>query len=104
VTTLGDPQEGGGPAASPAQAQTWIRAWQSIDGGITIGVDQTVNPWRLTKGGADPQDHIQRLLLQELDERPGLKAAVRVIMGTEARQQADRALRAMGRKGLSDDD
>jgi hypothetical protein len=85
--------------APPAQALDWLSSWESIGGGVTIGVTGKVQPWRMVEAGTLPAarrlcDAKQTELLREMEETPGLIAAVRIIQTDRARKQLGTALRA----------
>jgi hypothetical protein len=86
--------------ASPRGAKAWLVAWSSIGGGVTINLAGRVCPWRVRAPGATPQeraaaDFLQTDLLRRLDRSPGLEAAVRIIISTEARKVASRSVATM---------
>jgi hypothetical protein len=89
--------------ATPAQAERWLEEWAIIGGGVTITVERLVNPWRfispnLTPEGRALADRIEADMLRELDETPGLAAAIRAVTASNALLKLGRALNEMGKR------
>lgn len=86
------------------EAQEWLTAWQSIGGGVTIGVSGRLHPWRISEQ-EDRLDWGRRCGLAEVAEKllttlvvkPELLGPLRVMLSTSARVQVARALKEMGK-------
>lgn len=100
------PHRAGTPGeATPAQAERWLERWHLIGGGIAIARDRRVNPWRIIPAGLTPETRalmteMQTVLLRELDDTPGLAAAIRVVVSTAAMIMLRRGLIGMGKEPL----
>lgn len=75
-------------AAPPAQGEAWLRQWAIVGGTISIGVDNSLTPIRIVRLDLDEEtaaiaDQLERDLLRELDQTPGLVAAVRAVVGAQ---------------------
>lgn len=80
--------------ASPVVAVRWLDQWRTIGGGITIDKAGRVCPWRFIEVAAvDPGAERARDLMQEMDTTPGLKAAMRVIVSSEATLRSQRIMK-----------
>ena len=96
------PRSGTPGEASPQQAEKWLEDWRKIGGGITIAIDQGINPWRFIPAGLDRltrllADSLERELIRELDETPGLAAAVRVVISMNALSTLRDSLKKMAK-------
>jgi hypothetical protein len=84
------------------EAQEWLKAWQSINGGVTVDASGQLHPWRVIHD-EDRQDWGKRCGLAEVAEKlvttlivnPEMHGPLRVMLSTSARVQAARALKGM---------
>lgn len=78
------------PPAPPLLAESWLLAWNQINGAVTIGTDGSLQPWFHPDVGCADED-CATVLLAELLDTPGLPAAVRIVVATSLRPKRRRA-------------
>ncbi len=78
------------PPASPLLAESWLLAWNKINGGVSIGTDGTLHPWFHPEIGCADSD-CATTLLAELMDTPGLPAAVRIVVAGSLKPKRRRA-------------
>ena len=90
-----------GEAIAPHKAESWLRDWGVIGGGMNIGRKGELNPFRFIPIGLSPRtsadaDYVEGALLHDLRHTPGLAMAIRAVMGAKADRMMRSALKGMG--------
>lgn len=75
--------------APPLLANAWLNAWEKIGGGVTIGPDNSLNPWLLAQI-PDATD-TSRTLINQIADTPGLALAIRIVLRAGRQRKAQQA-------------
>lgn len=86
--------------AQPGRAESWLRDWSEIGGGVSIGLQGELNAYRfiypLGPQRLQADDFAEGALLYDLENTLGLAASVRVVISTRAGQLMRQGLKGMG--------
>lgn len=93
-----DPTLGTAGDCPPTRAQEWLADWAALGGGVSITMKDEINPWRFadTANEQPSDDFTEAALIFDLENTPGLARAIRIVVGSWAGLQINRALNAMG--------